>query len=387
MAEQGPEARRSSLSDVLADFGELPDLGSITVDHPQDVGPGREVVDLPEHLALLPEGSVRPGALVPRPRGLSVTRTLDTVAGFAAQARTSLASDYVRCTWLADELRGAGLHVVEHPGWKRRGRPREVGPFVSHGLLWHHDASARGPSPELAQFIAVVGRPAEGIPAPLAQLWVCMGCKGKHPVGTWHVLAAGRANHGGEGDGWGRIGRDLANSTTLGVETDNTTGEATPPQMFASLVVGSAAILRRLRSDPRQWLCAHREYAPGRKFDPEAGDIDMNRGRRLVVRLMHGRGHWKPEPFPGAEHFQLGRACSHGYVTQLGRWLVAAGFDRHGDQDGYQPGPVFTDYDRANLAAFQRQAAHVPVTLRTDGRPDAETWLWLQRAARHGRSP
>lgn len=378
----------------MDDVGNLPDLAGLVTAHTAQTAAGREVKDLPDSLALGREDVGRP--LFSR---FTATAALDVGAGLVngfRQSLTSSTSDYVWCPWLADVLRGAGLSVVEMPGWKRRGRPREVGPFVPHGLLWHHDASARGPSPELARFIAVVGRPAEGIPAPLAQLWVCMGCNGKHPVGTWHVLAAGRANHGGEGAGWGSIGRDLANSQTLGVETDNTSGEATPPAMFASLVVGSAAILRRLHSHPMRWLCGHREYAPGRKFDPEPGDIDLDKGRRLVVRTMHDQAHprgkhahhqaeqqgsWKPEPFPGREHFQLGRACSHGYVTKLGKWLVRAGFDKHGDQDGYQPGPVFTDYDRRNLRDFQ--AAHVPgEALDPRHVPGPHTWRELQRVAR-----
>ncbi|HEY1178468.1 MAG TPA: N-acetylmuramoyl-L-alanine amidase [Phytomonospora sp.] len=47
------------------------------------------------------------------------------------------------------------------------------------------------------------------------------------------------------------------------------------------------------------------------------------------------------------------------HVRWLGERLVAHGFDKHGDDNGYQPGPVFTRYDRANVRAAQI-AAGVP---------------------------
>lgn len=381
-----------TLADALADLAELPDLAGLVTDHPAVTHQGTEVRDLPDDLALTDDDIGRP---LFRAAPLSLTAALDVAAGIVGTVRAAGASDYHRLTWLADVLRAEGLSVVEHPGWKRRGRPRSVGPFTPRGVLWHHDGSARGPSPELARFLAIIGRPAEGIPAPLSQLWVCMGCRGRHPVGTWHVLAAGRANHGGIGSGWGKIGADAANSATLGVETDNTTAEPTPPAMFASLCVGTAAIMRRFRSDPRQWLAGHKEYARGRKIDPD--DIDMNKGRRLVVRIMYDQAHKRPdgpgtrprggaqhrpepEPYPGRSHFQVGKLCDHGYVAQLGRLLVRAGFARYGDGNGYQPGPRFTEYDRRNVAAFQR--SQPALRDEPDGYPGPVTWRLLQEAAR-----
>lgn len=194
-------------------------------------------------------------------------------------------SEYEWMSWAADELRAAGLSVVEHPGWKTRGRPRSVGRFQPRGVMPHHDASAKGPSPYVAKFLAETGRPAEGIPAPLSQFWVCMGCNERHPVGTWHVLAAGRCNHAGTGDGWGAVGEDAGNAVLAGVETDNTVGEATPPEMLASLVKGCAALMKRMRSNPKTLLCAHREYTD-RKNDPD--DIDMPAFRLAVAHEMAG---------------------------------------------------------------------------------------------------
>ncbi len=42
------------------------------------------------------------------------------------------------------------------------------------------------------------------------------------------------------------------------------------------------------------------------------------------------------------------------WVRWLGRRLKAHGFTKHHDGNGYQPGPVFTKFDRANVRDFQR---------------------------------
>lgn len=49
--------------------------------------------------------------------------------------------------------------------------------------------------------------------------------------------------------------------------------------------------------------------------------------------------------------FRMGARGRH--VTWLGRRLKAHGFVRHHDGDGFQPGPLFTRYDRENVQDFQ----------------------------------
>lgn len=176
-------------------------------------------------------------------------------------------------------LRTAGLSVFVHAGWQDRGRP---GTFTPRAVMIHHDASAVGPSPTLDDYI-IKGRPESGTPGPLSQLWVCLGCKGEHAVGTWHVLAAGRANHAGTGAGWGVVPKDSGNTYAYGVETDHTTGEAVDPTFRASIVKGSAALLKALGASPVNALPGHKDYAPGRKSDP---DWDMNLMRRDVAAAM-----------------------------------------------------------------------------------------------------
>lgn len=364
------------LAGLVADHLDLADIAA---------DPGTELVCLPDDLTL---------------GGLEIDYTAERLELFAAAGGlthsypalvAAVWPQYEWASWLADVLRAAGCHVIEHPGWKTRGRPRSVGRWQPRGVMWHHDASKPGPSPYVARFLAEIGRPDEGIPAPLSQCWVCMGCNGAHPVGTWHVIAAGRCNHAGEGAGWGGIGADAGNAMAIGVETDNTTGEATPSAMYAALVRGTAAIMLRLRSSPAQLLTAHKEYARGRKTDPD--DVDMPRARVDVAHAMRPpapRPPAKPPakppvvppaklvPFPGVKAFRVGRR--HKAVTQLDRWLIAAGFTRHHDGNGYQAGPRFTEWTRLNVAEFQRSEPRLRMD--PDGIPGPLTWQLLQERVR-----
>lgn len=355
------------------------------VDDPADVAddPGAELVDIGD-LGMT---------------DADLTETLMAPASFmTAVSRVEFAADYEWATWLADVLRAAGANVIEYPGWKTRGRPRSTGRFQPRGVIWHHDASAKGPSPYVAKFCAETGRPAEGIPAPLSQTWVCAGCNGAHAVGTWHVLAAGRANHAGVGAGWGGFTQDSGNAAAIGVETDHTTGEPFPAAMYAALVKGTAGIMKHLRANPARMLAGHKEYAVGRKTDPT--EITMGKGRADVAAAMLPTAPVPPRPsvpptpkptpkpttpaapglvkFPGAGVFVKGKKST--YTRQLGVWLLAAGYGKNGNANGYQPGPTFTEYDRLNVAAFQRSRPALRGD--ADGYPGPLTWELLQVAAR-----
>lgn len=170
--------------------------------------------------------------------------------------------------WLADVLRAAGLRVVEYPGWRARAAP---GVFTPRAVMWHHDASAPGPSPNVPRVIAEIGN--SSTPPPLAQAWV-------DTAGVWVLTAAGRCNHAGLGGGWGRIPAGAGNTYAIGVETDHTVGEPWPAAQLAGLRRGTAAILAELGVPAADALCGHKEYAPVRKVDPDG--LDMAAERRLV---------------------------------------------------------------------------------------------------------
>lgn len=206
---------------------------------------------------------------------------------------------YVFQTGIADALRGAGLTVVEHTGWETEGRhwldekdhSKGTFDYAPHAVVMHHDASADGPTPGEPAYI-LHGRPPED-PGPLAQCWVAYG-------GVWHVLAAGRCNHAGDGIAVGRIAQDQGNRDAIGVEWDHTTGEPVPAATRGSIVRGLAALLRMLHANPSNALIGHLEYAPGRKFDPDAKALPMAQLRADVAQQMR-----HPAPTPEDDDMQL----------------------------------------------------------------------------------
>ncbi|MCF2531760.1 peptidoglycan-binding protein [Yinghuangia soli] len=82
-----------------------------------------------------------------------------------------------------------------------------------------------------------------------------------------------------------------------------------------------------------------------------------------------------PPAFPGAGAFRLNAA--HSAVTLLDQRLIAKGYVRHHNGDGYQAGPVFTIFTLRNVRDFQRAQGWSGTD--ADGYPGPETWrrLWL----------
>jgi hypothetical protein len=153
------------------------------------------------------------------------------------------------------------------------------------GVMWHHDASPVGDSGR-----ATIDANGFGT-RPTGALWWCMyDGFGWAPAaaiwvdryGKWYVYAAGRTNHAGVGNST-LTGLNNGNATLLGIETDHGTGEDWPDAQISSLRAGTAAIMRHYKLDPTKALIGHKEYAPGRKNDPDGLNMDIE--RRRVARL------------------------------------------------------------------------------------------------------
>lgn len=171
-------------------------------------------------------------------------------------------------TWLADELRAAGLTVVEEPGWKTRGRKWTTS---VKGIICHH--TGKGSTDGLRRLIRE-GR--EDLPGPLSQLFL-------DEDGTFYVVAAGRSNHAGKGKWQGVI---TGNSSFIGIEARNAgdgkdVWEAIQMSAYAR---GCAAIARRLAFDPVM-ISGHKEYAlpKGRKVDPTFDMVDFREDVEAVL--------------------------------------------------------------------------------------------------------
>jgi len=162
-------------------------------------------------------------------------------------------------TGLADILRGAGVNVVEVPGWKTRGH----GVMNSvKGILIHHTAGpATGDFPSLA----VVRDGTSSLAGPLAQL-------GLGRTGTWFVIAAGRCYHAGNTIDDSFYG----NGNAIGIEAEGTglpatdSGHANWPEVQYQSYVKGVKALQKAYGVPTNRVIGHKEAAvpKGRKIDP-----------------------------------------------------------------------------------------------------------------------
>jgi hypothetical protein len=177
----------------------------------------------------------------------------------------------MRLTWLADELRAAGLRVNEVPGWQTRGSAT----FTPRVSLRHHTVTPASWTDAAVIRLLRDGR--RDLPGPLCQV-------GLGRDGTCHIIAAGRANHAGYGR-WAGIG--TGNTVAFGVESFNNGRE---PFTFAQIEawdVLDATVLAKL-GRPADNLCSHAEWAlpTGRKTDVLETYCAMAPARARVAALL-----------------------------------------------------------------------------------------------------
>lgn len=188
-------------------------------------------------------------------------------------------------TWMLDELQRAGLKVAEHPGWRDRGRA-EMG--TVRGVMVHHTGTAApGNMPTLTMLAK--GRADPPLRGPLANL-------GLGRDGTFYLVAAGRANHAGDG-GFRNI--VSGNASFIGIEAEHS-GRPEDPWPAAQMEAyqrGVAALLGFLHA-PADMCIAHKEWAPGRKVDP---CFDMQVFREAVHGYLTGRTS-PPPPVPTTDN-------------------------------------------------------------------------------------
>lgn len=193
-----------------------------------------------------------------------------------------------RLTWLADELRRAGLRVVEVDGWKTRGSAD----FLPVGMTWHATAGSRTSTAQAEVYVILNG--STSAPPPIAQLML-------YRDGTIYVCAAGRCNHNKVG--WDGPNEGLGNTRLLGLEMANDNrGEPWPPVQLDAARRATAAIMKRLGADPMRRLAAHYEHQPyatrppgehSTKSDPYG--VDMAKERPRVAAIMRGDDDVTPE--------------------------------------------------------------------------------------------
>lgn len=169
---------------------------------------------------------------------------------------------YVWQRWLADELRAAGLEVIEVEGWENRGRPASTGSFDPDGQhSLHHTgatSSASNPAPGISTLIQ--GR--SDLPGPLCQYAVDY-------LGRVWIIAAGRANHAGPIGKSGVPGMPLGadgNALAIGDEVITNGTQALPKAQRESMTTAAAVVLAHFDRGP-EYAHRHADISGSGKWD------------------------------------------------------------------------------------------------------------------------
>lgn len=170
----------------------------------------------------------------------------------------------VYLTWLAAELRAAGLRVVECDGWQTRSRSSGgYEPGRPWCVVWHHTASSAGCS--AANDVGYMLSPSNDA-YPTANLYVARD-------GEVWVMAAGATNTNGKGSGErltssGTVPVDSMNTYAVGIEIGNNgVGEPYSKECIDAVFTTSITVTNKLGLQPTD-VIHHQAYAPDRKVDP-----------------------------------------------------------------------------------------------------------------------
>ncbi|MFH8465325.1 peptidoglycan-binding protein [Streptomyces sp. NPDC017991] len=261
-------------------------------------------------------------------------------------------------------LRGEGLALSEHTGWRTHNRDHKGAWGPVHGVMLHHTAGTDS--------LRLCRDGTAALPGPL-----CVGLIAKD--GTPHLLGYGRTNHAGAGSAavldavraekspLPAPGPDAVdgNARFYGFEIENL-GNGRDPYPAAQLrtVERLSAAICRAHGWSAKSVVAHKEWTR-RKIDPS---FPMAVLRARVEALLSGKPAPAPlhAPFPGAAFFVPGRRSA--LITAVGKRLVAEGCGRYASG----PGPVWTQADVLSYAAWQRALGYVG--LAADGIPGRISW-------------
>ena len=182
----------------------------------------------------------------------------------------------MQLTWAPDVIRSLGIKVVVLDCFTARTHGDYPGQVR---VVWHHDGSPVGDSPGALDWMVANWDEAS------ANIWV-------DRYGTWYFVGAGVSWHAG------RVLPGMPdNFSSLGIETDHTTGEDWPAAQIDSLRRGTTALLARQGVGP-DWLHFHKTICSpaGRKSDPDGLDLGAERAR--IAALIAGPAPAKPSTTP-----------------------------------------------------------------------------------------
>jgi peptidoglycan hydrolase-like protein with peptidoglycan-binding domain len=264
--------------------------------------------------------------------------------------------------WMPEVLRNAGLKVSLVDGWETRGRGNMGQVF---GVMCHHTAVLNPQKLNMPTLRSLRdGRRASAnlsaLPGPLAQL-------GLGRDGTFFVVAAGKAIHAGPG-GYKNV---MGNSRFIGIEAENEGSLRDfpwPQVQIEAYHRGVAAILKHLGKDA-SFCCGHKEYAPGRKPDP---NLNMTTFREAVAGYITGAVP-PPPPIPDVE--PQPPPSSPTPRPTLRRPVKSELVKVVQSKVGVSPDGTFGPKTEAAVRVFQRNHGLVP-----DGIVGPNTWRALDNA-------
>ncbi|MEG3166519.1 glycoside hydrolase family protein [Sphingomonas sp. PB2P19] len=256
-----------------------------------------------------------------------------------------------KMTLMPDVLLDAGLKVAECEGWRERGRGVMK---TVRGVMCHHTGN---PNPGNMPTLEILKRGRRDLRGPLGNLGV-----GRD--GTFYVIAAGRANHAGQGRA---AGLTTGNSSFIGIEAEHS-GKPADPWPAAQIEAyqrGCAALLKHIGAEADMCI-AHKEFAlpVGRKIDP---CFDMLAFRIAVSDYLVGKSVPLPiKPTDERGNPTLRRGSKGDAVEAL---QEALGLRADGD---------FGPKTEAALREWQRRRELTP-----DGICGPKTWSKILNAADH----
>ena len=176
--------------------------------------------------------------------------------------------------WMKEAFRNHDLNVKGVEGWRDRGRPATFSPM---GVVFHHTTSnpASGATPALGT--VVNGRP--DLSGPLCNVLIGRDL-------SVNLVAAGYANHAGEGGPFRSVPLNSGNRYFVGIEVENNgIGEPWSDDLLATVAQVTAVCLSHF-DQSADWVIGHKEWTT-RKIDPAV--VEMDRFRHRVRSILENR--------------------------------------------------------------------------------------------------
>jgi hypothetical protein len=217
---------------------------------------------------------------------------------------------YVWLGWLADALRAEGCRVSEVSGWSSRGRPSSAGSFAPYGVCWHHTgttASYGKPAPTLQTCIN--GR--SDLPGPLCHVLIGYD-------GLCHIVAAGRANHAGECNGYGPFAAGDGNAQLVGFEIDYNGTQPMSPEQYDAAARASSGCLKRFAHN-QDYVTRHEETSTTGKWD--TGGVTGPQIRDTVAEYLEAGGDEMVKPTDVVGTDSDGTNLTMGEMSARLNWL------------------------------------------------------------------